>query len=281
MRSGRYSDPGAMPPLVFYHQGCPDGFCAAWVFRKKFPDAEFVPVTHGDAPPKVCGRNVWILDFHFKRPLMTELRSRNLSLELLDHHETAFRELEGFKGAAIDLSKSGARLTLERFCGPGPFPWSWIIDYTEDRDLWRNRLPGTEEINAAIASYPRTFEAWDEIAANGYGPLFLDGKVILRYKRQLIARVVAQAFEETLDGHHVAVANCGVSNLESEVAGTLAEGRPFGAVYSESGNRRKWSLRSKDGGVNVARIAERFGGGGHDHAAGFNEKKGQPFWQGA
>jgi hypothetical protein len=42
-----------MKPLVLYHGGCFDGFCAAWVFDKYGPDlrsvggAEFVPVQYG------------------------------------------------------------------------------------------------------------------------------------------------------------------------------------------------------------------------------------------
>lgn len=34
-------------PLVIYHGGCWDGFCAAWLFRKAFPDAEFFPAQYG------------------------------------------------------------------------------------------------------------------------------------------------------------------------------------------------------------------------------------------
>ena len=51
-------------PLVLYHANCPDGFCCAWIARKKFgPELDLVPAQYGDDPPNVVGRDVYILDF--------------------------------------------------------------------------------------------------------------------------------------------------------------------------------------------------------------------------
>ena len=48
--------------------------------------------------------------------------------------------------------------------------------------------------------------------------------------------------------------------------------RPFGACYFDRGDgKRQWSLRSRDGAVDVAKVAKRHGGGGHRNAAGFEE----------
>jgi nanoRNase/pAp phosphatase (c-di-AMP/oligoRNAs hydrolase) len=41
---------------------------------------------------------------------------------------------------------------------------------------------------------------------------------------------------------------------------------------SENKVDRKVSLRSRDDGVDVSKIAGMFGGGGHEHASGFNVK---------
>src|SRR3990167_3356362 len=250
------------PPLVLFHAGCPDGFCAAWVFLQKHPFAEIMAVGYGDPPPAVTGRDVWILDFSYKRGVTLALKRQVNSLHVFDHHETSQYELEGIPEARIEMGKSGARLIYDELFGEEKAPWRWIVDYTEDRDLWLNKLPQTREISAAIASFPRTTQAWNEMVAQGYGPLITEGEAILRYKTQIVSQVVSGAKEMNLDGHFVMVANCGVGNLESEVAGALAEGRPFGACWSESGNKRKWSLRSDTSGLNVARIAERRGGGG-------------------
>lgn len=61
--------------------------------------------------------------------------------------------------------------------------------------------------------------------------------------------------------------------IGSDVAGRLAEREPerFVAYFVQYGNRRKYGLRSTERGFNVAHIAETAGGGGHIHAAGFEE----------
>ena len=38
---------------VIYHAGCFDGFCAAWLAHKVYPDAEFFPTHYGEEPPEV------------------------------------------------------------------------------------------------------------------------------------------------------------------------------------------------------------------------------------
>ena len=73
-----------------------------------------------------------------------------------------------------------------------------------------------------------------------------------------------------MDGHSVLVANATV--LYSDIAGELAKGRPFGAVYFDRADgKRQWSLRSTDEGVDVSEIAKVHGGGGHKNAAGYEE----------
>ena len=49
--------------IVIYHAGCADGFCAAWLLWREFPDAQFVPAHYGDVPPDVTGKIVYVVDF--------------------------------------------------------------------------------------------------------------------------------------------------------------------------------------------------------------------------
>lgn len=267
-------------PLIMYHAGCADGLCAAWVAHRKMPDAEFVPVQYGQEPPDVLGRDVFILDFSYKRPVMERMRESARMLTVLDHHKTAQAELEGFGGQSantlcrFDLNKSGGRLAWEWFF-PGE-PASWLVDYTEDRDLWRWKLPRSREISAVIASYPFDFDLWDRwnMSANNWNgtPVVLanEGEAILRYQQRQVDTLCDHASEIDMDGHKVLAVNTPL--LQSEIAGKLAEGRPFGAVYFiRDDGKRVWSLRSRDGGVDVSEIAKRHGGGGHRNAAGFEE----------
>lgn len=279
-------EPQLSKPLVLYHQNCMDGFCAAWVaWRALEGNAEFIPVQYGqDPPPHIEGRRVYILDFSYKRPVLTEMCKKVDKLFVLDHHKTAAEDLKAFDEQPeladhwcfieFDMNKSGGRLAWEHFFPSKPSPW--LVDYTEDRDLWRWKLRDSKEISAALASLPRTFESWECHHANFDGsPLSMttwveQGAAILRYQAQLVESICSAATERTMDGHSILAVNTSV--LFSEVAGKLAEGKPFGAAwFQRSDGKRQWSLRSAPDGVDVSEIAKKRGGGGHKHAAGFED----------
>lgn len=295
-----------MKPLVIYHANCWDGFCAAWVARKALGAAlvDFYPGYYGQSPPDVRGRVVYLLDFSYPREHMRKILGQARWVVVLDHHKTAQEALDGIVDEFVqrpdliptdlqanpngqelplvwfDMGKSGGRLAWEYFnrhVGPSPADISipkspWLVDYTEDRDLWRHALDSTEEINAALRSYPLDFDLWDEFAdAVGQREMFkCEGAAIRRAERQIVDTHVRNAREIEMAGHRVLSVNATV--LFSEIAGELAKGRAFGACYFDrQDGRRQWSLRSSESGVDVAAIAKSRGGGGHTHAAGFEE----------
>lgn len=279
-----------MRTVVIYHGGnCFDGFCAAWVLSWKYPDAEFVPANYGDAPPDVTGANVIVADFSYKRPVMLGLiHQARGNVTVLDHHKTAQAELAGIEldcyrdtldrlpTVVFDMAKSGGRLAWEWINRDGangdPTDSApWLVDYTEDRDLWRWVLPHSREVNSALRSYPLDFDGWDDLARRDPLTLVPEGAAILRCEQQTVGSHVRNAREIDLAGHKVLAVNA--TTLVSEVAGELAGGRPFGVCYFDKGDgQRVWSLRSRDGGVDVSEIAKRFGGGGHRNAAGFQTR---------
>lgn len=271
-------------PLVIYHGNCPDGFTAAWVARKALgPGCDFVPASYGQEPPDVAGRRVYILDFAYKRPDMLAIAGRTPDVTILDHHKTAQADLAGLADECLkvyglhpptvvfDMEKSGCRLAWEHFFPDREPPW--LVRYAEDRDLWRWSLAASREINAALGSYPRTFEQWDHFGACDFADsrpwLVSEGAAVLRYQGQLVDSICRGAREAEVGGHVVMAANTSV--LFSEVAEKLAEGRPFGAAwFLRRDGKRQWSLRSR-GGVDVSEVARAYGGGGHRNAAGFEE----------
>ena len=74
-----------------------------------------------------------------------------------------------------------------------------------------------------------------------------------------------------IDGVRVPAVNVH-HKLSSEAAGALAAGKPFAACYHLAGEYLNFSLRSDAAGADVAKIAFKYGGGGHKHAAGFRLK---------
>lgn len=275
-----------MRPLVLYHGNCWDGFCAAWVARKALRDIEAVAVHYGQPPPDVSGRVVYLLDFSYPRDVMNLFAAEVRRLVVLDHHKTAMEALDGLHqpesgiDVVFDMNKSGARLTWEWFLFQGcdlSTPHAprvpWLVDYTEDRDLWRHALEGSEEINAALRSYPLDFDLWDQFEQKDpRSTFYYEGAAIRRRERQIVADHVRNARRENFDGTWtVPIVNA--TTLFSEIAGELAKGEPFAACYFDrQDGKRQWSLRSDEHGIDVSEIAKAHGGGGHKHAAGFEQE---------
>lgn len=271
--------------LVIYHKNCWDGFCAAWLFHQQgaYHDAKFIPAQYGDAPPDCAGTRVFIVDFSYPRDVLFSMAEQAASLTVLDHHATAEQALYNFCGEAnaergitiplqviFEMEHSGGYLAWRYLAERGMISNQrpWLVDYTEDRDLWRWALPSSKAINAAIRSYPLDFDIWDRIAQHGGDEYISEGTAILRREQQIIADHVAHARDVCIGEYLVPCVNA--TTLFSDIAGELAVGKPFAACYFDRADgKRQYSLRSDDNGIDVSEIAKRFGGGGHKHAAGY------------
>jgi oligoribonuclease NrnB/cAMP/cGMP phosphodiesterase (DHH superfamily) len=253
--------------LIIYHANCMDGFCAAWLLHKLHPNAEFIPMNYGQSPPDVSGKNVIIADFSFKRPILLEMKEKAQSLLVLDHHKTAQADLEGLDFCVFDMNKSGARIVQDFY----QFSPTKLVDYTEDRDLWRWKLLQSKEVNASLASYPKDFAIWDNLEdrlKENFISIVQEGMAILRYQDQVAKDHYSKPVLVTIRGHQVHCVNA--TTLFSDIAGKLAEGMPFGvAWFRRQDGKYQFSLRSRNEAVDVSEIAKSFGGGGHRNAAGF------------
>lgn len=253
-----------MKPLVIFHKNCQDGFCSAWLAKKALKDAEFLPAQYGDKPPEVNGRGVYILDFSYKRDVLLDMQNKVAYIYVLDHHKTAKEDLADLDFCTFDMNKSGAGLTYDFFrlyLQP-----HWIIDYVQDRDLWKWKLPHSQEVNAFVSSLPFDFEVWDNLPS--LDEAIFQGKAIRRYMERLVDNLFAFSREVVFDGYKVLAANS--STLNSEVGNCLAKGRPFGIVwFQRQDSQFVYSLRSTPDGIDVSELAKSHGGGGHKNAAGF------------
>lgn len=265
-------------PLVIYHAPCADGFAAAYCAWLKFgyEGAEYVPGSYtlrGDLPD-VADREVYILDFSYSADVMRQIAAQANEVIILDHHKSAEAALlpllqEGVIRGQFDMNRSGAGMAWDYF-NPGQ-PRIQFIDYVEDRDLWRFKLPDSKEINQAVFSYEYTFEDYHSMALNVEG-LRKDGHAILRNHLKNVREIIQQHTYLTIQGVTVPAINTNYI-FGSDAANMLSEGQPFAAYYwTNKEGRLVFGLRSKDEpqGMDVSEIARKFpGGGGHKHASGF------------
>lgn len=262
-----------MNPICIYHGGCDDGFGAAYVVNKALNGA--VDLHYGiyqADPPDCTGREVYIVDFSYKLRVMQRIAAQAKSVTVLDHHKSAMEDLHaliGLPGGVIgqfDMERSGSVMTWDWFYPGDARPW--LIEYIQDRDLWRKRLPNSDAVIMALRSYPQDFATWDRIIAAGAEALITEGLAIHRYYRTIIDSLKDNAVKAVIGGVEVPVVNSPY-HFASELAGELAEGHPFAACYWNHAHGTTYSLRSRDGGMDVSQVASQYGGGGHRGAAGF------------
>ncbi len=258
--------------LVIYHIACSDGFTAAWVVHKALSGmgpVELIPARYDSTPPDVTGRDVVMVDISWPRSVMEKLIEKADRLWVLDHHKTAEEALRGLERCQFDMERSAAVMAWDAYFPGEPRPW--LVNYVQDRDLWRWELPGSKAVNAYIQTVPHTVEAWDALSELNVRWVGDRGNAILSYIDEYV-RETRQLGEHqiTLNGLEIPCANIpkkGASELLEAMALDSPSKVAIGWFRRRDGDY-EYSLRSR-GGVDVSEIAKKFGGGGHTQAAGF------------
>jgi oligoribonuclease NrnB/cAMP/cGMP phosphodiesterase (DHH superfamily) len=270
-----------MKPLVIWHSPCMDGFTSAWAIWLKHPDWEFYPGVHGMPPPDVTNREVYMVDFSYKRPVLVEMAKAASIITIIDHHASAEKDLDGLCNeldnisTVFDMKHSGAYLTWAFFHPTVPVPL--FVRIVEDRDLWLFKILGTRELCSVIFSYDYSFEKWNQLRWDLEDPLTSnqmrsEGAAIERKAAKDILELTTKFKERmVIGGQEVWVVNLPYT-LSSDAGHLLSKGEPFAACYWKEPLGWVFSLRSGEEGSDVSEIARKYGGGGHKHAAGFNVK---------
>lgn len=276
---------------IIYHDNCMDGFGAAFIAARFFEslDQDYVLIPHsygGHMGFTACIRpedTVFILDYSFDPAVIHNLCALALEVIWLDHHKSAidkWKATEAYQPAnlklVLDNSRSGTGITFD-WLYPNTVRPMWV-NWIEDRDLWKFQYgDASKQFHAVMSSYPKTTDQWHTLI--GYGAntdweyLLREGEAILRAHKQRVKEIAdGCAVPIVIDGQKGFAANCN-GYFASDVGHELAErSGTFGATWyqNESGDI-KWSLRAaSNNSVDVAKIAEAFGGGGHKAAAGFS-----------
>ena len=261
--------------VILYHANCPDGFGAAWAAWKKFGNkAEYIPVNPETLPEKpLKNKIVYTLDMSFKAPVFRRLMKQNKSIVSLDHHKSRKEDMEKFPQNVFDNDNSGATIAWGYF-HPGkktpPF-----LKYLEDNDLWRFRLPYAKELSSVIFLLKFDFKDWSKFAARLENKkerkkIFEQAKNIFAYEQKIAASAVERAALVRFEGYRTLAANSAI--LESEIGHRLSKKLPpIGIIWRQRKSFINVSLRS-NGKVDVSKLAQKYGGGGHKKASGFRFK---------
>lgn len=323
----------AAPPeatiVVYYHAACRDGFAAAWTAHTFLGDTgyiegdvvAYIPLSHESfgelAGAGLAGKLVYFLDIcpppEVMLTLAGELETR---IVVLDHHKTAIEAYASYSMPSnvlniFDLDRSGAGLAWDYFSWEGDVdsflsdhrtggnePRPWLVDYVQDRDLWRFVLPESRAVNAFSGSLPFDFDAWSATAAMPLGQAIALGQAIQNKTKQYVAEVTKNSLprqlfqvpaEALMNGplmlnetdrflgtRFVPIVNAPQVDI-SELLEAMMDGNPdapfvVGWFVKSSPSFKQGmcmclSFRSR-GDCDVSVLAKAYGGGGHRNAAG-------------
>jgi len=293
--------------IVVYHANCMDGFTAAWAFHRLVelgrPEAYpagvvYIPMSYGDGHNEIplpeysnCD-DLFILDFSFSQYELKFWCPFFRHVVLLDHHKTALESI-GDKVWSIlehptnltmilDMDRSGAGITWDWLCEVYEYSpevsRTRLIDYVEDRDLWKFAMDKSKEVSAFIQMQNKNFKSWSALEYKlswETREVQEAGEQLLAQREQMVAEIASKPRKIVISipgktpvsGYCV---NCSPI-FASEVGNYLVkELGMIGVTYHQDDTgATKFSLRSAEGLEDVALIAQAFGGGGHRNAAGF------------
>jgi oligoribonuclease NrnB/cAMP/cGMP phosphodiesterase (DHH superfamily) len=261
--------------VVLYHADCKDGFGAAWAAWKKLGnEAEYIPVTHGRPVPEGLDNKVlYMLDFTYDEPYTSQLIKSNKQVTAIDHHRSQEKITKSTFKYSYDRNHSGAVLTWKYFHPKEKIPK--LLAYIEDQDLFTHKLPSALQICTYINALEREFLIWDRLAREFEDTVMLEkysqeGKLLMQYNDRLMREIAKDATLVSFHGYKVYAVNA-PHRFASAIARILYEqGPPFSIIWGEKQDRIGISLRSKPQTFDVSMLAQKYGGGGHPHAAGFS-----------
>ncbi len=277
-----------MTNIIVYHKNCMDGVASAFIADASLPkDAkrELLPLYYGEEIKLFDlitehGNNVSItmVDFSFKKPEMVKLLNLGIAVTVIDHHETAWEELESLIQEPnftfhYDKLKSGATLTFKVFKEQHELRLG-LFNYVEDRDLWKWNLNHSREISEYLSllvdtdnveSFKRVYETFNQNTA----AFVQKGEALLQNKQKSVDAKVKKAQEVTIKDTSFMLINAteNVSELGNEIATHF--NKPACMFFFAEDFKVILSFRSTDELPSVSEIAKQFpGGGGHRNAAG-------------
>lgn len=267
------------PDVVIYHSNCSDGYASKFICQKKWGN---IPVYKSKAHTK--NQNIADVDFEYKnknvlfvdfayddKEIMVEICKEAKEVILVDHHLSAiekYGDIDFNLKCIFDTTKSASVLLWDSLYPGVKVPL--ILKYVEDRDLRLWRMPHVHEVLSVLDTLPKDREQWkifNNNLENNIGEIVQKGLMIKQVFNGYLHTILSQKKELNIAGHNGAVVNASWE-FTAYAADVLAEKYDFGmAWFLDSNNLVKCSFRSKNG-LDVKKIAEAFGGGGHIDNAG-------------
>ena len=259
--------------VVLYHND-EDGFAGAWVAWKKFKNqAQYIQASYtNQTKANFKNKIVYMIDFCYSdKKIMEEILKNNKNVIVIDHHISQRESARISSENIYSANHSACTLAWNYFNPQKPLPK--LLAHIEDMDLWQFKMKFTREIIASLDTHPLNFAVWDKIVkdfqSSAQKKYITEGKAIIKYQDTLIKSLVEDGIRVEISGHNAIAVNSPI--LHSEIGHYIWKNysKTVGLIWNSKNGRIKTSLRSGKN-IDVSKIAQKFGGGGHKQASGFS-----------
>jgi len=275
---------------IFHHDDA-DGRCAAAIVRKAHDNMNmgFNSINYKDAFPhdKVKdGEMVVIVDFSIDPEDMKKLRDKTDTVYWIDHHGTAadrekaygppkIKGLRNFK----DKEKAGCELAWDFYFKGQDMPMA--VALVGDYDKWAHKMADSKMFfeGLKLEAHEPADKIWDTLLGSSrkaqrkeVDRIVENGKPAIKYRDEYCKEIRDTfGYETTFEG-----LNCYAMNLYrfgSAQFGDLMSKYDACIAYINDGDQYTVSLYSEGDDIDVGKVCQKHGGGGHKGAAGFVSKE--------
>jgi uncharacterized protein len=290
--------------IVSHGPSCLDGVMAAATIARFFDGDRVIAhlpgnsesdhaIQHLKIRDKAEGDEIWITDLSWTQPKTAEhlkqLAAAGARIFWIDHHRTAVSRADApefkvpFAGKVLSEQYSAARLTfdyLKHREGELPSPekrqafeaFRRFTEIADDHDRWVHHIPESPDWALAVqtlggaASYREVIRLREPKMSRRLREALLSGQDAMHRSIELAKATLVE--RPLSNGVSIRTACC--FGYSSEVAAHLYENTTRTVVALFDLRSQGVSLRrSADCDVDLSKVAEQFGGGGHAAASGF------------
>lgn len=271
----------------FYHSADLDGHCSGAIIKQAYPECEMIGVNYNNKLPYLENsenETIFVVDFSFTKKEMLWLNAHS-NLIWIDHHKTAIDKMSGTNIKGLQLvGKAGCELTWEWLYPEKKLPLA--VHLLGRYDVWDHADKATLPLQYGLRLYKSTLPGsavwkWllksqntSESTELYVQKIIEEGELLLTYEIiQNKKYAKACSFSALFLDYKVIAVNKAMTNSKLLDSVYCKDTHDFMVIYSHTGDTFKYSLYNVDDkGIDVAKIAEHFGGGGHKNAAGFYYK---------
>ncbi len=278
--------------ICIYHSIDLDGWASAAIVLKKYPEVKLFGYDYGQKVPNIPEDTEIILtDISFPMEEMKKLKSKFKKVIWIDHHISAIKKFQ----KTFTKEESSEFITefpkTNELISACELTWRYLypdiekpdsIELLGSYDSFRHKeanqkFTEDETMNyqygaRSKASSPES--CYDVIFKDDIHDIMADGKIIFNYLK-IEARNAYEklSFPMMIGGKKFIAVNADRLNFKTFGIDYHADGYDGQACFRFQDKIWKFSIYNENGKIDCSEIAKKYGGGGHNGAAGFQLKK--------